>query len=291
MGRTFLDIDMARAADLLGMERRQAEQIRDLQRGHFLGLGPAIARRPVAVRIGAVKTRSRAVSHALEPRPLASSEQLHALVHAEWAEDAVPPEPAGPAAVPLGAEELLVRIEAMPAAAAEAAAYTPGELPLPPAQASEGAIAEILGEMAAEVGATYQPAAVLFQDFSVRCRVRRIAAPSIDVTQFRRRFAMAVAGIRDPSSEGAAEILRVARVLSEDVLAPFLLMALAAQSGAPCPEDGELARVYGTNSPGRIRRLLEHYEKLGLIVLRTDYSGRRSVVIPELGLSTAPVEA
>ena len=28
MGRTFLDIDMTRAADLLGMERRQAEQIR-----------------------------------------------------------------------------------------------------------------------------------------------------------------------------------------------------------------------------------------------------------------------
>ena len=40
MGRTFLDIDMARAADLLGMERRQAEQIRDLDRGCFLGLGP-----------------------------------------------------------------------------------------------------------------------------------------------------------------------------------------------------------------------------------------------------------
>ena len=33
MGRTFLDIDMARAADLLGMERRQAEAIRDLPRG------------------------------------------------------------------------------------------------------------------------------------------------------------------------------------------------------------------------------------------------------------------
>ena len=30
MGRTFLDIDMARAADLLGMERRQADSIRDL---------------------------------------------------------------------------------------------------------------------------------------------------------------------------------------------------------------------------------------------------------------------
>ena len=40
MGRTFLDIDMVRAADLLGMERRQAEQIRDLDRGHFPGAGP-----------------------------------------------------------------------------------------------------------------------------------------------------------------------------------------------------------------------------------------------------------
>ena len=39
MGRTFLDIDMARAADLLGMERRQAEQIRDLARGTFPGAG------------------------------------------------------------------------------------------------------------------------------------------------------------------------------------------------------------------------------------------------------------
>src|SRR4051812_18256021 len=56
MGRTFLDIDMLRAADLLGMERRQAEAIRDLDRGQFLGLGPAIARRPVLVRVGAVRT-------------------------------------------------------------------------------------------------------------------------------------------------------------------------------------------------------------------------------------------
>ena len=41
MGRTFLDIDMARAADLLGMDRRQAEMFRDLARGHFVALGPA----------------------------------------------------------------------------------------------------------------------------------------------------------------------------------------------------------------------------------------------------------
>jgi len=57
MGRTFLDIDMARASDLLGMERRQAEMFRDLERGHFIALGPALSRRPLAIKIGAVETR------------------------------------------------------------------------------------------------------------------------------------------------------------------------------------------------------------------------------------------
>ncbi len=56
MGRTFLDIDMARAADLLGMERRQAEMFRDLGRGYFVALGPAVSRRPLPVTIGTVET-------------------------------------------------------------------------------------------------------------------------------------------------------------------------------------------------------------------------------------------
>ena len=72
MGRTFLDIDMARAADLLGMERRQAETIRDLERGHFLALGPAICRRPVGVKIADVETRARNVVHGLMPMPNAA---------------------------------------------------------------------------------------------------------------------------------------------------------------------------------------------------------------------------
>ena len=62
MGRTFLDIDMARAADLLGMERRQAEMFRDLRQGNFMALGPALSRRPLAVTIGPVETASRAAA-------------------------------------------------------------------------------------------------------------------------------------------------------------------------------------------------------------------------------------
>src|SRR5687768_1669453 len=86
MGRTFLDIDMARAADLLGMERRQAEAIRDLPRGTFLALGPAISRRPIAVAIGEVETRARSMSPKLVPLD-APADNLNDLLFAPSADD------------------------------------------------------------------------------------------------------------------------------------------------------------------------------------------------------------
>ena len=69
MGRTFLDIDMARAADLLGLERRQAEIFRELQRGYFVALGPALSRRPLPIRVGPVETAPRSGSPKLLPLP------------------------------------------------------------------------------------------------------------------------------------------------------------------------------------------------------------------------------
>ena len=290
MGRTFLDIDMARAADLLGMERRQAEQIRDLARGQFLGLGPAISRRPVAVRIGAVRTGARTMTHALAPPPSASPDELHALLHEGWQDDEPVREPELLLPV-VAADELMERIAAAPLTGdeEEEGESAPSSAPAPrDPRDDEPAIAQILLDMAAEDRCTFQPAATLYQDFSVRCRMQRIDARRIDVVQFRRRFAMAVAGVTEPGEEPWAGILRVSRVLSEDLLAPFLVMARAAHENEPCPDDAELARIYGTNSPGRVRRLLDHYEKSGLIVVRTDFGGRRSVTIPELGLATAP---
>ncbi|MFM5932220.1 MAG: helicase HerA domain-containing protein [Novosphingobium sp.] len=289
MGRTFLDIDMARAADLLGMERRQAEQIRDLARGEFLGLGPAISRRPVAVRIGEVRTGVRNAVQKLAPPPQASPDALHALLHADLhVEDAPVFRPAPPPPTP-DAEELIERIAAAPTVEEE-----PVEQPalFGPSQAEiDAAVDEILIDMAAEEGCTYQPPAKLFQDFSVRCRMQRLTAGHVDMAQFRRRFAMAVAGVTGATSPEWGDILRVAEGLSDDLLAPFLAIARAAQVGDPCPDDDELARIYGTSSPGRIRRLIEHYERSGLIVVRTDFSGRRSVAIPDLGLATEPLEA
>ena len=288
MGRIFLDIDMARDADLLGMERRQAEQIRDLGRGQFLGLGPAISRRPISVQIGSVKTGARTMTQALAPPP-SGSDELHALLHSDLHLEEMPVREALPPPRLPDADELIEQIAAVPLDPVEDA-----EQPVlfaPPQSEIDAAVRGVLADMAAEDDATFQPIARLYQDFVVRCRMQRLPTAAIDMARFRRLFAMAVAGIDRPDESPWKEIIAVGSALSDDLLAPFLAIARAAQEGAPCPEDEELARIYGTSSLGRIRRLLDHYERSALIVVRTDFSGRRSVVIPDLGLATEPVEA
>ena len=56
-------------------------------------------------------------------------------------------------------------------------------------------------------------------------------------------------------------------------------------------DDEALARAYGTHSEGRIRRLLDNFERQGLIVMRTDFGGRRTVTLPHLGLTSAALDA
>lgn len=80
LGRTYLDIDMARAADLLGMDRRQAEMFRDLERGHFVALGPALSRRPLKIHVGPVETAPGGATPRLTPRPDHGGDQAKELV-------------------------------------------------------------------------------------------------------------------------------------------------------------------------------------------------------------------
>ncbi len=280
MGRTFLDIDMQRAADLLGMDRKQAERIRDLERGHFLGLGPAVSRKPVAVMIGPVKTGGKNAASGLMPLPDAPSEDMEALLHASLAEEAAAaaprPAPAPPPSPPV--EEL-----------AEAISLASSEEPLveasedtDPAPAGGASIDTILHEMAAEEGATFQPLASLFRDFAIRCRQRGVASAHVDMTQFKRLFAFASAGLGRLDDAQRSAVERLAEHVSDDVLAPYLAIAAAAAEGRSAPDEDELARVYGTSSPGRIRRLLEHLEKTGLVVVREDFGGERSITVPGL---------
>src|SRR6201994_3744127 len=81
-GRPFLDIDMARAADLLGLERRQAEMFRDLGRGDFVALGPALSRRPMPIQIGSLETQPRNATPRLMPLPGTALEDARAIIAA-----------------------------------------------------------------------------------------------------------------------------------------------------------------------------------------------------------------
>ncbi len=278
MGRTFLDIDMARAADLLGMERRQAEMIRDLERGEFLALGPAICRRPVATRIGAVKTSTRMGTHSLLPLPDAQDGALQARL---FDTPEAPPPPAPPPPAPPSSEAILEQVIA--------AGEAPVSAPAAGEEAAEEAavISLVLAEMLAEQDCAFQPVATLYQDFSVRCRMKRLPAAPLGLPAFHRRLAMAMAGILDDEAAEWRDVVALAGRVPDDMLAPFLRIACAAAKGAPCPGDEALARAYGTSSPGRVRRLIEHMEKNGLIVVRTDFGGRRSIGVPDLGKTTA----
>ncbi|WP_159828997.1 ATP-binding protein [Novosphingobium sp. TCA1] len=289
MGRTFLDIDMVRAADLLGMERRQAESIRDLARGQFLGLGPAISRRPVAVNIGSVRTGAKSVTPGLMPLPTASTDELRELLHDNLHVEPERPEFPRPAPRPAVDVEELSESTAHGASSSAAPPPRP-ERPEPEPEENRAAMLEILNAMAQDPECTFQSATTLFQDFTIRCRMKGISVRGVDATMFRRGFAAAMAGIEDPDEERWVDLVNLAKHVPDDALAPFYLIARAAMDGQPCPDDMVLARIYGTSSPRRVQRLLDYLEKDGLIVVRTDFSGKRSVGLPDLGVTTAPVE-
>ena len=154
------------------------------------------------------------------------------------------------------------------------------------AEQSDAVVIETLQEMLSDPDCAFQPESFLYQDFSVRCRMQKLKKVPLDLAAFRRRFALAKGGVFDPAEARWREMLAVADRLPHDMFAPFLQIARAAMDGEPCPDDEILGRAYGSRSPGRIRRLVEYMEKQGVIVVRADFGGRRSIGIPELGLST-----
>ena len=282
MGRTFLDIDMARAADLLGMERRQAEQIRDLARGTFLALGPAVSRRPVAIRIGAVETGSRGGGPTLTPLPQHQAGEMRQFLFAEMEEPVRPPPPPPR---PPRAEQVLDRIGTL---------SEPDRAPAEP-RYDAAQLAQIIGDVlhaiVADPDAASRPASMLYQDFQVRCRMVGVTPAPLDPSAFSRRLAAARAGIFDGLDDEWAEVIAVADDLPDEMLGCFLLVARAAREGAPCPSDEDLARTYGTSSLGRARRVLGYIEGRGLLVTRIDLAGKRSVTVPALGWTTASADA
>ena len=284
MGRTFLDIDMARAADLLGMDRRQAEMFRDLARGHFVALGPALSRRPLPVVIGNVETGARSTSPKLLPLPETPAISAEDLFRPDPEDERVVRRPAA-RPVPEATADLLARlVRPVPAPAAPKAAEPEMD------EAERDALFDtVLRELLDDPDAAFRTVPVLYQDFLVRCRIRKGRGEGLTLPAFRRRLAVVRAGIdRDAAdSEAWQAALRLSESLSDDVQGVFLLLAQASLAGEPCPSDATLARVYGTHSTARVRRLLTYFEERGLIVLRPDPKGGRAIAFPDLGTETA----
>ena len=288
MGRTFLDIDMARAADLLGMEKRQAEMFRDLGRGHFVALGPSIARRPLPVTIGPVETAARSTSPRLMPLPETAPEEASELIFTPGPEERRPvvKRPAAPPP-PTPTADILAQLS-QPKPAPEAPAE-PVFAVIDEADRDER-IELVLKEILEDADSSFRTDAILYQDFLVRCRIRRVPGEPLSLPAFRRRLAVARAGVDNTtaSSDGWQQALELSATVPDDVQGVFLVVAQAAVTGAPCPSDAALARAYGTHSARRARRVLTYFEERGLLVVRTDFRGNRVVAFPDLDCETAP---
>jgi hypothetical protein len=288
MGRTFLDIDMARAADLLGMERRQADAFRDLERGQFIALGPALSRRPLGLRIGPTETHARNTIPGLMPMPEAALEDAHAVIMAAPPPEAIRPQ-RRPAAPPPDLGQLL---------AAKSATLEVG----PPAAEQPQSLEDqarrrerldrVLHAILAEPEAGFRAIGAVYQEFVVRCRIEGLGAAVPELGDFRRMLTLARAGLATDMVEDDTwrEVAVRAALLPDDIQGVYLMIARAAKEGAPCPSDAAIARAYGTHSLGRARRLLTYIEEQGLIVCQLDGVGRRTLTLVELAWATAPAD-
>jgi DNA helicase HerA-like ATPase len=288
MGRTFLDIDMARAADLLGLDRRQAEMFRDLPRGSFVALGPALSKRPVKVEIGAVETSARSSSPKLMPLPETSADAADLILTPDPSEFARPitryMQPA-----PRPSSDILAELSKPREDIAAGSDARPKRVEQTPEQREE-LIAAALADVLGGEDSAFRTDAELYQDFLVRCRIRRLSGAALTLPDFRHRLAVIRSGADEDmqASEPWRKALTLSHAVTDDLKSVFLMLANAALTGSPCPSDAAIARSYGTHSVRRARRLLGYFEEQGLVVLHQDRAGRRIAAFPDLGAETAP---
>lgn len=292
MGRTFLDIDMARAADLLGMDRRQAEMFRDLQRGNFVALGPALSRRPLPIVIGSVETSARSSSPKLMPLPDAPADVEDLIFTPDPEELARPALRRAPPA-PRPTTDILAELARTPPAIAPEPVQMRQAAPEISEEEREERLSAVVAEILADEQAAFRTLSVLYQDFLVRARMRRIPGAPMSMTEFRRRLAIARSGVDadTAASEAWTAALDLSTRVTDDLQGVFLLVAKAAICGEPCPSDMRIARAYGTHSSRRARRLLGYFEEQGLIVVHTDFGGKRIIAFPDLEMQTVPGDA
>lgn len=221
------------------------------------------------------------------PLPEVAKEDMADLIFAPVAAEEEPIRPAPPPRAPkIGTAELLARVAARPAQAEPPVE----DVDRPSAEEVEKALDEIVAEILSDPEAAFRPLPILFQDFQFHCRLRRLGEVAQDMSLFRRRLALARAGVGVEGGEDDdwGRVIALSEVLPEEMQGVFLLVARAAREEAPCPSDAALAQAYGSHSPSRGRWLLSYMAERGLIVCETDFRGNRIVVVSGTGWRTKP---
>lgn len=231
---------------------------------HTAGEIEALARRVLHVELA--QEAQGTAPHVAAPKRNTVSDVEQAILD----RDSQPPPPR-----PVDVEDALPPIAAN-SASAEVTEAVPAD------EAAEMCVERIVEELAQQDGATFQSPGALFREFLTSCRQHGVTSANIDMVEFRRLFAFAVSGVGQLPAPARKSIEGLAKEVDEDVLAPYLTIAVAAHRGRTKPDEDELARVYGSSSSGRIRRLLDHFERSGLINVREDFAGERSIKV--LGL-------
>lgn len=286
MGRTFLDIDMARAADLLGIERTKAEQFRDLERGRFIALGPALSRRPLTVAIGPVKTQARGSTPSITPLPERLDDEGRSALLAPLPAAARAQVERRPPPAATDTQAILTDVSSRTSSEVNQDEEAPCETPEEQV-AREALLHEIAAEVMGTPESAFAPEPALFQEFQVTCRIRKAPKPTLEM--FRSLLPYARAGL-PPASHADAEwtgALKIASDLPEDLKAIYLLVARTAKAGEPCPSDMLLARVCGSMSPGRGRARLDKLAEQAYVTVRKDMRGNRVVGVPDFEWETA----
>jgi energy-coupling factor transporter ATP-binding protein EcfA2 len=279
VGCTTMDIDLARAAELLGIERRAAESLRDLPRGSFLGFGPAIARRPTKMRIGPVVTASLGGTPKLTPPPRPIPSEARELLIAAAADTSIRVEKAAqPQAAGL---DMFARL-------AEAAQTTKTREPRDHSAAEiEAALFETMGER----DNLFRSAHASYRDFLTRCRARGVRGERVDLVDYSQRVTDARSRLftEGEPAELWVRAMEISTTVPEDLRGIYLLAAEAVVASGPAPSDATIARLQGSGSINRGRRILGFLEERSLLVVETDKRGQRTIAVASLG-STAPAD-
>lgn len=171
----------------------------------------------------------------------------------------------------------------------ETPALAPDGAPEMSREARQAVLRAIVADVMADPDAPSRPESVLFQDFLLRCRIKKVAGTPVKLPEFRGYLNEARAGVAPELAAGEnwSRVTDIAAALPEDVQAVFMLLARAAMEQTPCPSDLEFARVCGTSSAARARSRIAHLDRQGIVVIRSDMRGARIVAIPDLGWETA----